>query len=460
LMGAAIAGFHYTAMAAVSFTKSPVVVGGLSQATEISLVGRVAIFIGTLTILGFTVLTSLVDRRFSAQATVVQHLLHHNELILHSTSEGICGVDLEGRVTFMNPPGARMLGYEMKEFLGRPLRHFVHHSQPDGSPYPQETSALYSALVSGHVHQETIETFWRKDGTPFPVEYTSNPIEEEGRFIGAVLTFKDITTRKESERQLVLASQELDEKNKELAQAYEKALQANRRTKVFLASMSHELRTPLNSIIGFTGIMLQGMVGDINEEQRTQLTMVKNSARHLLDLINDVLDVSKIEAGMVNLSLSRVALDDVVNQVTETMAPLAQEKGLEFHTDVPDGVTLYTDRRRLIQILMNFVSNAVKFTAHGTVSMTAQEVKDGQVEIRVVDTGIGIKPEDMDRLFHPFQQVDMSLIKTHEGTGLGLYLCQKLAGLLGGEITAKSHYGKGSEFVVVLPVKHEEVVKT
>ncbi len=184
--------------------------------------------------------------------------------------------------------------------------------------------------------------------------------------------------------------------------------------------------------------------------------MVKVSANHLLSLINDVLDISKIEAGKVKLSLEEFRLEDVVAEVVETLSPAAREKGLELLVEVPEGITLFSDRRRVGQVLMNLLSNAVKFTDQGSVKIAARVPGDGRIEVSVIDTGTGIKEEDMVRLFQPFQQVDVSLTKSHEGTGLGLHLCKKLADLLGGDIWAKSEYGRGSEFTFTIPLRYKE----
>ncbi len=249
---------------------------------------------------------------------------------------------------------------------------------------------------------------------------------------------------------------DLEGKTIELEQTNISLQEVDRLKSVFLASMSHELRTPLNSIIGFTGIILQGMSGEVNEEQRKQLTMVKNSASHLLSLINDVLDISRIEAGRVELSLEEFRLDDLVREVVESFSPMASEKDLELMTEVSEGTTLFSDKRRVKQVLMNLVSNAVKFTEQGSVKIAARVPGGDNLEVRVIDTGVGIKEEDMNKLFLPFQQVGISLIKKHEGTGLGLYLSKKLAGFLGGDISAKSEYGKGSEFTFTIPLRYEE----
>ena len=250
---------------------------------------------------------------------------------------------------------------------------------------------------------------------------------------------------------------ELEKKSDELQQAIIQVQEADRLKSVFLASMSHELRTPLNSIIGFTGIILEGMSGEISDEQRKQLTVVESSADHLLGLINDVLDVSKIEAGKVELFIKEFGINDVVGDVVETLSPRVREKDLEILTDLPEEIKIFSDKKRVKQVLLNLVTNAVKFTDRGSVNITAKILNDKNLEIRVIDTGIGIKKDDMNKLFTPFQQIDMSSKKSYEGTGLGLHLSRKLANLMGGDISAESEYGKGSEFILTIPLKISNV---
>jgi len=261
----------------------------------------------------------------------------------------------------------------------------------------------------------------------------------------------------ELEEERKKAEKEVKKYAEQLKQANIHLQEMDRLKSIFLASMSHELRTPLNSIIGFTGVILMGIAGEVNEEQRKQLTMVKNSANHLLSLINDILDISKIEADKVVLSLEEFSLDSVVREVVESVSPMVSEKGLELVAEVPEGITLFSDRRRTKQVLMNLVSNAVKFTERGSVRIAARVTGDENLELRVIDTGVGIKKEDMYKLFQPFQQVDISLTKKYEGTGLGLYLTKKLVDVLGRDISAKSEYGRGSEFTFTLPLRYKEV---
>ncbi len=256
----------------------------------------------------------------------------------------------------------------------------------------------------------------------------------------------------------------VSDRTHELENALSRARDADRLKSAFLATMSHELRTPLNSIIGFTGIVLQGMAGPLTSEQQRQLGMVRGSAWHLLDLINDVLDLSKIEAGQLQVSAETFDVSDSVQKVKGLVQPLAEQKGLYLQVQIAADVgSMCSDRRRVEQILINLLNNAIKFTDKGGAVIhlsldpafraNEQASPCAALRIQVCDTGIGIKPEDIETLFQPFSQVDNGLTRAHEGTGLGLAICLRLVRLLKGTLTVRSVWSEGTVFTVTLPLE-------
>ncbi|HEX8604563.1 MAG TPA: response regulator [Pseudoduganella sp.] len=248
---------------------------------------------------------------------------------------------------------------------------------------------------------------------------------------------------------------QLETINREIALKNVELGEASRMKSAFIANMSHELRTPLNAIIGFTGALLMRLPGPLTDEQDKQLNTIRGSARHLLSLINDILDVAKIEAGKVTLAVERVQCQDLVREVAETLRPLAAQKGLALEVALDEQpITLDTDRRALTQILINLANNAIKFTEKGAVRVTLAQraLEDGTraTEFSVADTGAGIREEDQAKLFQAFSQLDSTSTRHAEGAGLGLYLCQNLANVLGGSLFFKSEFGQGSIFTLQL----------
>ncbi len=240
------------------------------------------------------------------------------------------------------------------------------------------------------------------------------------------------------------------QRTRELERANAKLRALDRLKSEFLANMSHELRTPLNAIIGFSELMYIGKLGPLFGEQKEYIGDILNSGNHLLSLINDVLDLSKVEAARMEVLNSTFEIEHVITEVVQNIAPIMSVKGLKLVREIPlDLPPRTTDRRKLFQILLNLASNAVKFTDQGEIRIRC-EIEHSTMRVSVADTGIGIKAADLKLLFQPFSQCDGGPRKRHEGTGLGLCLSQKLAVLLGGKLIVESKYGKGATFTAIL----------
>ena len=271
--------------------------------------------------------------------------------------------------------------------------------------------------------------------------------DAEGVVTGAVAFIEDVTERVVSEDELRSATRE--------AQA------ANRAKSDFLASMSHELRTPVGAIAGYTDILMEGMVGDLNPVQREHLARIKSVGTHLLRIVDEILTFARLEARADRAEIARVDVCLIVREAATATEPLARKKGLEFRMRHPDGpVHVHTDSTRLRQILINLMGNAVKFTQRGAVSVDVSAPEGSRVSIAVKDTGAGIESADLQRIFEPFVQSRGSLSRAYEGTGLGLSVSRQLAQLLGGEITVQSTVGVGSTFVLSLPLEQGAAIPT
>lgn len=288
-------------------------------------------------------------------------------------------------------------------------------------------------------------------------DYSLRAVKEGDDELGVlVAAFNDmLETIARQNQELIDINRDLEgmvaARTSELTAANTKLKELDALKSMFIASMSHELRTPLNSIIGFTGMTLQGLSGPLNEEQSDNLSRVFQAARHLLALITDVIDISKIEAGRIDTFPETVALGVVCAEATSTIEPQLREKALSLTVAVAEDLVLHTDRKRLLQCLLNLLSNAVKFTERGGVTLRAVEQGDW-VRVEVSDTGIGIGDEDLPRLFEAFERLDTHLRIKAGGTGLGLYLTKKIAtDLLRGRVTVQSRLGQGSTFAIDLP---------
>lgn len=261
----------------------------------------------------------------------------------------------------------------------------------------------------------------------------------------------------DSQSALINLLEDLNQKTAQLASANEKLKEINRLKSIFIASMSHELRTPLNSVIGFSSILLNEWLGTLNPVQKENLAAILKSGKHLLALINDVIDISKIEAGKIDVRYEDFDLNDLILDAVRIFQKESRENGLELKFDIPHQI-MHTDKRRLLQCILNLLSNAVKFTLKGSVSINSRLTDDGNlIEISVEDTGIGIKQEDLPKLFKPFDRIQTPLTAKIHGTGLGLYLTKKpVTEVLKGDIIIYSEHDRGSNFTIKIPVKISE----
>ncbi len=373
--------------------------------------------------------------------------------ILEAAPDAILQVDAQGRIILLNRVAEDMFGYTREELLEQPVevlipeelrgRHDAHRAHYHKNPM---TRAMGSGLMLEGV---------RKDGSRFPVEISLSPSQSsEGFRVTAII--RDTTERRMAEDRLRRIQEEytqrLAETNAELEMTNRELERANRLKTEFLASMSHELRTPLHTIIGFSELLAEELEGPLNDKQRRFVQHVHKDSLHLLELINDILDISKIEAGRLELRREAFDFASLVAESLASVRALAEAKSqrLEAQLDVPTAVD--ADRLRIKQVLVNLLSNAIKFTPEGGRIRVEANVQDSFVAISVSDDGIGIPAEEQEFIFDKFHQVGATTKGVREGTGLGLAITKRLVEEHGGTIRVKSQLQKGSTFVITLPV--------
>ncbi len=356
--------------------------------------------------------------------TSLERLSHQNELILNSAGEGIYGLNLQGKTSFVNPAAARMLGYEVAELHNQLMHNVLKHSLPDGTPYLPEASPIYATLQNGAVHHVTEDIFWRRDGSNFPVEYVSTPIRERGKIVGAVVIFKDIT-----ERQVV--EQMKDE---------------------FISVVSHELRTPLTSIRSTLGLLARGLLNSQPDKSQRLLEIAFDNTNRLVRLINDILDLERIKSGKVTMDKQICNTTDLITQAVEVMQAMAEKARITLAVNIVS-VELQVDPDRIIQTLTNLLSNAIKFSPADTTVHLTVKLKDKQMVLfQISDRGRGIPSDKLEMIFDRFGQVDASDSRHQSGTGLGLAICRSIVEQHGGQIWVESNLGEGSIFYFTLPL--------
>ncbi len=358
---------------------------------------------------------------------------------ISSSSNGIIITDAaqpDNPIVYVNPAFERLTGYTFEEATGRNCR-FLQGAETD----PQALDKIREAIANRQEINVNLLNY-RKDGTPFWNDLTIAPVRDDaGNLTHFVGVQTDVTERKHAEE--------------DLRAAKEGAEVASRAKSQFLANMSHELRTPLNAIIGYSE-MLQEQVEDMElPELRPDLSKIHHAGKHLLSLINDILDLSKIEAGKMDLYLESFEVARMVHDVTATIQPLVEKRGNRLEVRVEDGLPpMHADLTKVRQSLFNLLSNASKFTENGRIELDVRR-DDSFLEFRIGDTGIGMTPEQVSRLFEAFAQADRSTTRKFGGTGLGLAITRRFCRMMGGDVTVESEAGKGSEFTIRLPLHAE-----
>ncbi|WP_139135094.1 bacteriohemerythrin, partial [Magnetovibrio blakemorei] len=379
---------------------------------------------------------------------LVQESKQDYQRLLISVAEGIYGLDSQGHCTFCNPACLKMLGYEREEdLLGLSLHNIIHHTHADGTPYPEEGCHIIVAFQEGEsVHNDT-EVFWRKDGTSFPVEYWSYPLWKDTELVGAVVTFIDITERREAEKMVV--------------QAKEEAERADKAKSEFLASMSHELRTPLNAILGFAQMMQLDPRHPLTPSQNEHIECILSGGNHLLLLVNDILDLARIDANQNPLYLKNTDVNAIVAECVSFTTSLGTPRDIRIIDQIADGlpVRLRTDPIRFKQIVLNLLSNAIKFNKEGgTVTIAGRETSDGFYHLSIADTGVGISEDNFYRVFKMFNRFGEDAMVAQDGTGIGLTVTKKLVEQLSGQIGFESKKDHGTTFWIELPLASNEEV--
>jgi PAS domain S-box-containing protein len=344
------------------------------------------------------------------------------ELILESVGDGIYGIDLEGRLTFMNQAAARMLGYTPEQLTGRDVHELIQHTHADGTPYLRSNNPILKAMRRREPIRMSDEVFWCMDGNAIPVEFSANPLLEHGQISGMVVAFQDVSERRRLEKM----------------------------KEEFISTVSHELRTPLTSLRASLGLISSGSLDKRPEKQRQMVQMAIGNCDRLVRLVNDILDFDSVEKGKLPLDQQPVESADLLRRAADVAHSTATQAHITFRIDASPAKVL-ADESRILKVLNELVSNAIKFSPPETlVRLATQPNGEDEIRFSVEDQGRGIAPEKLERIFDRFQQGDASDSRDLGGTGLGLALCRSIVEQHGGRIWAESQPGHGSRFLFTL----------
>ena len=401
-------------------------------------------------------------RRLRIAEADVRAERHRLDLVIDSVADPIVVTDPSGNIVLMNEPAEHLFMVGRGDGAQRARRIRTNDAQ-----FTSHISKLFVSATDVP-YRGSIALVVPDTGAPLPTEGLSGKIlSAQGEVTAVVTVLHDLREAKEKERlyeQLRRASEELQQKVREATAALSRQNDLLRRQHFelerasvlksqFLANTSHEFRTPLNAILGYTHMLLHGIDGKLTTQQRRSLSAVDSNGRHLLAIINDILDIARIEAGKMPLTVSTFAISEVIHEVMAEIEPIVTRSRLTIAVRVdPEMADVRTDRKKLKQIVLNLVGNALKFTPEGSVCIDASRARSGEeIAIAVTDTGIGVADADHEKIFEDFRQADNSPTREYGGTGLGLSICRRLAGMLGGRITVVSSLGRGSTFTVSLP---------
>jgi len=383
----------------------------------------------------------------------------HFRTLIENATDLVAVIDDTGVIKYASPAGKRLLGYPREQVLGRAIATLIHPEDREAAQ--EQIAALRDVPAVARFRLRHMNGAWRS------FEFVGVRVSNE-TMRGIVINARDITDRVRDEEEIVLLTttlearvnertRELAETNAELSLRNRQVENSNRMKSLFLANMSHELRTPLNAIIGFTELLRDQFAGPLSDKQKDYLGHVSRASKHLLGIINEVLDLARIEAGQITLHPETVSLPEFLEEIRDLVAPMVSEKSLTCQSMCEPGLALFADSARLRQILLNLVGNAVKFTPeNGSVRITAQR-QGGEVTISVIDSGVGIPAQEQEAVFEEFFRASLGAGVSTEGAGLGLPMVRRLTERLGGRVTVRSAPHEGSEFSVTIPVREEEI---
>jgi len=368
-------------------------------------------------------LRQILERRVSERNRSLRQVTQQSDLLVNSVGDGIYGVDREGLVTFVNPAAAHTLGYRPDKLIGRNAHVTFHESQDDGSPFPADRCYVTEAIRDQVATNSEEDTYRRADGRAIPVELTATPLIEDDRAIGAVVVFRDVTQRREVDR-----------------------LKGE-----FVSMVSHELRTPLTAIRGSLGLIAGGAMGELTPSAARMVQIALVSSERLTRLINEILDIERIESGVLPMELGAHSVRGLLDAAVGQVQVIAEDSGVRVRVAGAEG-EVYADPDRVVQTLLNLLGNALKFSPPGTEVTLHAATRGTFVEFSIRDQGRGIPADKLDQVFARFEQVDSSDAREKGGSGLGLAISRSIVERLGGRIWAENNPSGGATFRFTLPV--------